>query len=388
MPSTYSPSLRIELIANGEQSGTWGTTTNNNLGTLVEQAITGVSYVPVADVNTTLANYNGVPDQARNQVLVITGALTADRDVIAPLVNKTYIVTNQTTGGFAITIKGSSGTGVQVLSGATTMVYCDSLNFYVAAAPAGVTSGSGAYALVNSPTFTGIPLAPTASFGTYTDQIATTAFVHTEVANLGTMAVQNANAVAITGGTGSGLALTSSTFGGTLNSSVVATTQSANNNSTAVATTQYVDSAVTTGTPAGAVMTFAMNTAPTGWLAANGDLVSRTTYATLFSAIGTTFGAGDGTTTFQLPDLRGYFARGMDNGRGVDTGRVFGSNQDATGIADQVLQTVSLGYDNNDGPLYNPVSINSSSGYAGTNRTISKFKVRPYNIALLYCIKT
>lgn len=72
---------------------------------------------------------------------------------------------------------------------------------------------------------------------------------------------------------------------------------------------------------------FAQNTAPTGWLKANGALVSRTTYATLFSKIGTTFGAGDGTTTFALPDLRGYFARGWDDGRGIDASRVFGSSQ-------------------------------------------------------------
>lgn len=81
------------------------------------------------------------------------------------------------------------------------------------------------------------------------------------------------------------------------------------------------------GVPAGAVATFAMNTAPTGWLKANGALVSRTTYAALFSTIGTTFGVGDGSTTFALPDLRGEFLRGWDDGRGVDTGRAFGSAQ-------------------------------------------------------------
>lgn len=81
------------------------------------------------------------------------------------------------------------------------------------------------------------------------------------------------------------------------------------------------------GVPSGAVATFAMSTAPTGWLKANGALVSRTTYATLFAAIGTTFGVGDGSTTFALPDLRGEFLRGWDDGRGVDTGRAFGSAQ-------------------------------------------------------------
>lgn len=80
-------------------------------------------------------------------------------------------------------------------------------------------------------------------------------------------------------------------------------------------------------TQAGEVAFFARNTAPTGYLKANGAAVSRTAYATLFAAIGTTFGAGDGSTTFNLPDLRGEFIRGWDDGRGVDSGRAFGSYQ-------------------------------------------------------------
>ena len=79
--------------------------------------------------------------------------------------------------------------------------------------------------------------------------------------------------------------------------------------------------------PSGAVFHFAASTAPVGYLAANGSAVSRTTYAALFAVIGTTFGVGDGASTFNLPDLRGEFVRGWDDGRGVDGGRVFGSAQ-------------------------------------------------------------
>ena len=67
---------------------------------------------------------------------------------------------------------------------------------------------------------------------------------------------------------------------------------------------------------------------PTGWLKANGAAVSRTTYSNLFAAIGTTYGVGDGSTTFNIPDLRGEFIRGWDDGRGVDSGRTLGSWQD------------------------------------------------------------
>lgn len=85
--------------------------------------------------------------------------------------------------------------------------------------------------------------------------------------------------------------------------------------------------------PAGAIIPFAMGTAPSGWLVCNGAAVSRTTYSALFAAIGTTYGAGNGSTTFNLPDLRGEFIRGLDNGRGVDSGRTLGSTQSASNQA-------------------------------------------------------
>ena len=78
---------------------------------------------------------------------------------------------------------------------------------------------------------------------------------------------------------------------------------------------------------------FFMNTPPTGWLKANGAAVSRTTYAALFSAIGTTYGAGDGSTTFNLPDLRGEFIRGWDDGRGVDVSRGFATIQTSANLS-------------------------------------------------------
>lgn len=78
----------------------------------------------------------------------------------------------------------------------------------------------------------------------------------------------------------------------------------------------------------GMVTAFAMNTPPAGWLACNGAAISRTAFASLFARIATQYGAGDGATTFNVPDMRGLFPRGFDDGRGVDPGRVFGSFQD------------------------------------------------------------
>lgn len=79
--------------------------------------------------------------------------------------------------------------------------------------------------------------------------------------------------------------------------------------------------------PAGQIAMFGMTTPPTGWLKCNGAAVSRTTYSDLFSAIGTTWGSGDGSTTFNVPDLRGRFARALDDGKGIDSGRSIATTQ-------------------------------------------------------------
>lgn len=129
MASTYSNSLKLTLIGDGDQSGIWGQTTNTNLGTLLEQAITGVTSIVMADANYTLTNFNGVSNEARNAVLVVSGANSAVRDVIPPVVKKLYTVVNNTSGGQAIRIIGATGTGVTIPNGVTTLVYCDGTNF-------------------------------------------------------------------------------------------------------------------------------------------------------------------------------------------------------------------------------------------------------------------
>jgi hypothetical protein len=129
MPSTYSPSLKIELIGNGEQTGTWGQTTNNNMGTLLEQAITGVGSLSLSG-DYVLSNYNGLPDEARNAVLVFSGSLAAPANVVAPSVQKTYVVTNNA--GANVTLKTSTGTGVVIGNGLSSLVYCDGSEFYTA----------------------------------------------------------------------------------------------------------------------------------------------------------------------------------------------------------------------------------------------------------------
>ncbi len=133
MPSTFSPSLKIELIANGEQAGTWGQTTNNNLGTLIEQAIAGVDTIDLTGYSTyTLSNYNGISDEARNAAIIFSGTLTANCTVTTPAVEKLYVISNQTTGGYYVTVSSGSGNTISVASGTNQLIYCDGTNYNTA----------------------------------------------------------------------------------------------------------------------------------------------------------------------------------------------------------------------------------------------------------------
>jgi microcystin-dependent protein len=139
--------------------------------------------------------------------------------------------------------------------------------------------------------------------------------------------------------------------------------------------------------PVGSVTMYAANTAPTGWLECSGAAVSRTTYAGLFAAIGTVFGSGDGSTTFNLPQMQGEFARGWDNGRGIDPARAFGSAQ-----ADELEAHVHS---------VTPPASNDTAGSGltatgtGGAETITPYntastggtETRPRNIALMFIIK-
>jgi phage-related tail fiber protein len=138
------------------------------------------------------------------------------------------------------------------------------------------------------------------------------------------------------------------------------------------------------GIPSGAVFWFAANAAPIGYLEASGAAVSRTTYAALFAVVGTTFGSGDGSTTFNLPNLRGEFIRGWDNGRGVDPARAFGSSQ-ADAFASHTHGGVPVSAASA-GMVFNPTA--SYNATAGSTSAAGGTETRPRNVALLPCIKT
>jgi len=175
-----------------------------------------------------------------------------------------------------------------------------------------------------------------------------------------------------------------------------------------VASTAFVANMGKISTPPGAVAHFAVSSAPSGWMKANGALVSRTAYASLFASIGTAFGAGDGSTTFALPDLRGEFIRGFDDSKGVDAGRTIGSFQRPTAIRaildywpDNISGAVgawdidpaggTTPQGGTSGSTLNNTAYFKSNGNiatpgTGTNDNQS-FTTRPRNVALLACIK-
>ena len=136
----------------------------------------------------------------------------------------------------------------------------------------------------------------------------------------------------------------------------------------------------------GCVMWYAKNTPPVGWLECNGSAVSRTTYANLFAVIGTTYGNGDGSTTFNLPDLRGEFVRGWDHQRDMDKGRVFGSAQESTifggAAASDGFSHITSGREITNAKIY---SDYGSEKYSSSGR--SQSRIRPHNVALLPIIK-
>jgi hypothetical protein len=136
MASTYSPSLRIELIGAGEQAGTWNTTTNTNLGTLIEASIAGYVAVSVTSANQAFSALDGAADQARNAVIALSTTTGANFNVYAPPQEKTYIIYNTT--AFTATIFNSTaignttaaGAGITVPAGGKVLVFSDGTNFY------------------------------------------------------------------------------------------------------------------------------------------------------------------------------------------------------------------------------------------------------------------
>lgn len=379
MASTYSTSLKIQLMGNGEDSGTWGSITNTNWN-LIQQAVAGVQSITMTNSNYTLTSLNGVSDEARNMVLVVGGTNSAVYQIVAPLVPKFYVISNQTVGGYAITIGGSSGSIVTVPNGATAQVYCNGTSFFSAqTSSAGNFNVNGNLTVSGTSTFTGAVTASstlsaagllTASAGI----AATTGNFSGNLASLGSVSGATGVFGAVSGTTGtfsstvSGTTITAATqfsgpgtgltgtassltagaatnatnviSGGTIASNVTATTQSAGDNSTKVATTAYVATAVS----GGLATLGTMATQNANAVAITGGTMSGMTSiagGTISGTTGTFSGAVSGTTgTFSgaVSGTTGTFSSAVSGTTGTFTGAltatagVFSSNVTAQGI--------------------------------------------------------
>lgn len=263
MASTYSTNLAIELIGTGEQSGTWGTTTNTNLGTLIEQAISGYTTYAASGSTDLLTIPNGASGTARNMFIRVTGSGGGAIEV--PANNKLYFVWNNTTSG-NITFRVTGQTGTVIPNNAKMLLVVGTNGTTVDARPAVDTFSSLSL---------GSPLT---------------------VANGGTgLATLTANNVLIGNGTSSPTFVAPGTAGNVLTSI------------TSGASTVWSSAAVPSQLPIGGLMMWPTATAPSGWLLCNGaaytvPVTSTDPYYALYQVIGTTFGSGTGT--FKVPDYR------------------------------------------------------------------------------------
>ena len=127
MPSTPTANLRLELQATGENDNTWGTKNNTNLQ-LLENTVTKRQSIALTGSDATLSTTNFADDQARSLCLVLSGTLIANVNVVVPALSHFYLVENNCTGGFSVTIKTPSGSGVVAAQGVTTALYCNATN--------------------------------------------------------------------------------------------------------------------------------------------------------------------------------------------------------------------------------------------------------------------
>jgi microcystin-dependent protein len=495
MASTYANDLRLEEIGSGDQTGTWGDTTNTNLELIAEAMGFGTEATFDQDANKETVIADGTTDPVRAMYFKVTSTLnlTATRTLtIAPLtINRVMYIENGTTGSQSISVKQGSGNEVIIPTGQTKLVYLDGAGTGAAVAEIGtlgVTNLSVSGGITSGNTTVGtLDTSGAVNLNLDTDSTSSTSgalivdggvgiakklFVGTD---LDVDGITNLDAVDIDGavqldstltvgiddtgydvkffgdtasaymqwdaseddlilGGAAGLVvpqdkltigstpvtstgdelnildgvtadateinqLTDLTRGSILYGNASGeTARLAKGAAGTVLTSDGTDlSFADLGTfyPVGGIVYHAANTAPSGYLKANGAEVSRSTYSALFTAIGTTFGAGDDSTTFLVPDLRGEFMRGWDDGREIDADRVFGSAQAQrtnnfsrarffSGVTGSAT-SVAVPMDGTTSPkIYSGGNVSPLISLSFDNRG---GETRSRNIALLACIK-
>lgn len=322
MPTSYSDLLRLAKQAVGENNNTWGDIFNENTLELIEEAIAGVSTIAVTAGNVTLTTANGVADQSRAAVLRFTGTPGATRTVTIPSVNKVYIAHNDTSDGSSVTITAGSGDPLTLPNGKAVLFFCNSTSIIE------VTHNSLLVAL----------------------DAATQAVQGLSVGTAANNLVQLDGDAKLPAVDGSQL-------------------------------TNLPEPSIPESMLVGFIVPVPYSTPDTNYLECNGAAISRETYSALFAKLGTTWGAGNGTTTFNLPDFRGEFLRGWDNGRGIDAGRAIATSQ-----ADELKAHSHTVTGSN---IASSSSGNGTLASAGSRNTsvVGGSETRPRNVSVMYQIK-
>jgi len=259
MASTFTTNIRLEKQGDGENPNAWGTILNSNVIDLVDQAVAAYQIVSVSGTTPlTLTQVNGATDQSRKAILSFDGTLTAETSIIIPSVNKMYYVRNNTSGAHALKVKTAGNTAITIDQGTNVMVATDGTNLFQTAFPTSVSS------------FTANTLTATS--------ISTSVL---DVTQVSATAIHATSVSAVSG-----------RFSGTVSAS-------------AFAGLGII--------PTGMISPYAGGSAPTGFLLCFGQAVSRSTFSDLFAVVSATYGAGDGSSTFNVPDLRGRVVAGQDD---------------------------------------------------------------------------
>jgi len=297
MASTYTVNTGIEKPGSGEQSGSWGTTTNTNFD-LIDRSLNGVGNITLTGTSHTLSTSDGSLSDGHYRVLVLGGTPTGTNTIsITPTdQEKVYLVYNNS-GQSAVFTQGSGGNAT-ITNGATAWIYAD---------------GGGASAQVRA--------VPSNVVDDTSPQLG------------GDLDVNGNSIVSVSNGD---IAITPDGTGDVIIDGIKY--PQADGNADEILTTDGAGQLSFTALGAantfvsGMLMPYAGATAPTGWLLCYGQAVDRTTYADLFAVVGTTYGAGDGSTTFDLPDLRGRVVAGKDDMGGTSANRLTSSaNGDLNG---------------------------------------------------------
>jgi microcystin-dependent protein len=326
MASTYTTRVRLEKQTPGENENTWGTILNGNVINLVDDSIAAYTTITVSSVDVTLTQADGSADQARSAFLDITGTLTGSVNVIIPGLSKGYGVRNSTSGSFTVTMKTATGSGIAIPQGQVISVISDGVSvrdveiagIKSTANVINVSVGSSLVDIkvpmaVSGTVSIGGGLAVSAS-STFSSNITMNAQSDVRFAD-----ADSSNYIALQAPTSVSANVTFSLPAADGSSGDVLQTDGSGNLS------------FTPSVPAGSVIPYAGTTNPTGWLFCAGQAINRTTYSVLFAVIGTTYGVGDGSTTFNIPDLRGRLVAGQDDMGGTSANRLTGQSGGVNG---------------------------------------------------------